>query len=121
MQSINRTSLQSDTGFNSTLSSPSSSKKKFLANNSLARQISILYVTLLRFSSVVWSKNLTAILALSTSPTVMSDGVSCVLTVTCIPSKLIGGATSPPKPCPKTSVTSGTENIPINVITIGTI
>ena len=51
----------------------------------------------------------------------MSDGVSCVLTVTCIPSKLIGGATSPPKPCPKTSVTSGTENIPINVITIGTI
>ena len=52
----------------------------------------------------------------------MSDGVSCVLTVTYIPSKLIGGATSPPKPCPKTSVTSsGTENIPINIITKGTV
>ena len=35
--------------------------------------------------------------------------------MTFIPAKLIGGAMSPPKPCPNTSLTnSGTEKIPIN-------
>jgi len=50
----------------------------------------------------------------------MSDGVNWVLTVTCIPAKLIGGAISPPKPCPNTSSTnSGMEKIPINTRTSG--
>ena len=40
-------------------------------------------------------------LAVSISPTVMSAGSSCVLTVTLMPPKSIGGATSPPRPCPK--------------------
>ncbi len=110
------------TGFNSTFNSPSSSKNKFLAKSSPLLQISILYVTLSRFSSLSWSKNLTAIFALSISPTVISEGSNCVLTVTCIPPKSIGGATSPPKPCPKTSETStGTEKIPINAIIIGNV
>ena len=52
----------------------------------------------------------------------MSDGSNCVLTVTCIPSKLIGGATSPPNPCPKTSdATKGMKKIPINEIIIGNV
>jgi hypothetical protein len=39
-------------------------------------------------------------LAEVTSPTVISAGSNCVLTVTLIPPKLIGGAISPPSPCP---------------------
>ena len=52
--------------------------------------------------SVSVSKNLTFMLTSSMSPIVMSDGVRSVRTVTSIPEKLMGGAWSPPSPCPET-------------------
>ena len=54
--------------------------------------MSILYVTFSRFRSVNVSKKRICKLAESASPTVISDGVNCVLTVISISPNDIAGA-----------------------------
>jgi hypothetical protein len=53
----------------------------------------------------------------STSPTVISEGVRSVLTVTSMSPKVSGGAWSPPSPCPKAlGAKAGIVKIPIIAI-----
>ncbi len=52
----------------------------------------------------------------------MSEGSNWVITVTCEPAKLSGGAWSPPKPCPKTLSTKiGIEKIPTKMKSKGSL
>ena len=74
-------------------------------------------MTLSRVISVNVSKKRIFIFTSSTSPTVISEGVKSVRTVTSMSPKVSGSAWSPPSPCPNAlEVIAGIENIPIIAI-----